>query len=127
MGLASGTYGRWEQAGKKLVVTVSRFADGEAAAPFELTEALWCENHHALPDPGNMGEQSWTRMTRYGRLRSVYHTMSRASESGVKHLSRSEMVLFQWVCAVLDEMEVEESRESIMAQMKVVQTVAAKG
>jgi hypothetical protein len=76
------------------MLAVSAYADGKGSCPWELAEALFCEDYGIAPQPGALEGQDAIRLLRYGNLKALYRVCMRFNEGGMKALSGSEWRIY---------------------------------
>lgn len=76
------------------MLAVSAYADGGGPCPWELAEALFCEDYGMPPETGALDGQDAARLLRYGHLKALYRICSKYNSGGMKALSASEWRIY---------------------------------
>jgi hypothetical protein len=86
-----------------LKLAVLDFARGGGDPPFELVEALLCEEYSIAPRAGSLDAQDFAQFARYGTLKALYRACAKLLADGFKALGADERRLVVPVMILDDE------------------------
>lgn len=92
--MVAGTHDRWGEYLKKLKLAISAYADGKGSCPWELAEALFCEDYTQFPAGGGLDKQDAVQLMRFAAIKALYRVCDKYHREGRKGLGAAEWNMY---------------------------------